>query len=98
ASASDRVRSAPAFRAVPATGVYANVPGVLAVAFSWVALSAVPNVMSVGVAHVMTGVAFSTLTVTVLVAVVKLAASVGVKVTDRIRFAPAVRTSPAAGA
>src|SRR5215813_4201484 len=55
------------------------------------AFSAVPNVMSAGVAHVMMGVAFRTLMLTVFVAVVKFAVSVGVKVTDRILFAPAVR-------
>jgi len=38
----DKVWPAPAFRTIPAAGVYANVPGTLAVALSCVALSAVP--------------------------------------------------------
>src|SRR5215475_2283780 len=80
----DRVCAEPAFKTVPETGEYTRVPGVLAVAFSCVAPSAVPYVMSTGVAQVMTGVAFSTLMLTVLVAVVKLAASVGVNVTDNV--------------
>ena len=53
--------------------------------------------MSAGVAQVITGVAFSTLIDTVFVAVVKLAASVGVKVTDSVCPAPAFSTVPAAG-
>src|SRR5262245_1207050 len=80
----DSVWFAPAFRTVPAIGAYANVPGVPAVAFNCVALSAVPWVMSAGFAQVMAGVAFSTLIVTVLVAVVKFVVSVGVNVTDSV--------------
>src|SRR5258708_3178716 len=80
----DSVWFAPACRIVPVGGEYKKRPGTLAVAFSCVALSAVPNVMSAGVAQVMTGVAFSTLIDAVIVAVVKLAASVGVKVTDSV--------------
>src|SRR4030081_1098412 len=69
-NATESVCAAPALSTVPATGEYTNVPGTLAVAFSCVALSAVPNVMSAGAAHVIVGVAFSTLMATVRVAVV----------------------------
>jgi hypothetical protein len=60
-----------------------------------VALSAVPETMLAGVAHVTTGVAFNTVNGTVLVEGAK-AVSVGVKVTDKVRD-PAARTVPAAG-
>src|SRR5262245_59145347 len=93
----DNVWPAPAFSTVPAIGLQTNVPGVFAVAFSCVAPSAVPKVMSAGVAHVITGVAFTTLIVTVLVAVVKFAASVGVNVTDSVCAAPAFKTVPETG-
>src|ERR671927_206744 len=63
----ESVCAAPAFSTAPSAGVYTNVPGVLAVAFSCVAPSAVPYVMSAGAAQVMTGVAFSTLMLTVFV-------------------------------
>ena len=69
----------------------------MAVAFSCVAPSAVPNVMSAGVAHVMMGVAFRTLMLTVFVAVVKLAASVGVNVTESVCAEPAFKTVPETG-
>ena len=48
--------------------------------------------MSAGVAQVITGVAFRTLIDTVFVAVVKFAASVGVKVTDSV--CPRPRSAP----
>jgi hypothetical protein len=38
----DNACAAPAFSSVPAAGVYSNVPGMLAVAFSCAAPSAVP--------------------------------------------------------
>ena len=53
--------------------------------------------MSAGFAHVMTGVAFSTLIETVFVAMVKFAVSVGVKVTDSVCAAPAFSTVPETG-
>src|SRR4051812_50197255 len=53
--------------------------------------------MSAGVAQVITAAAFSTVMLTVLVAVVKFAASVGVNVTESVCAAPAFRTAPAAG-
>ena len=48
---------APPLGIVPAIGEYTNVPAVLAVASSCVAVSAVPKVIAAGVAHVITGVA-----------------------------------------
>src|SRR5678815_3707638 len=65
----DNVCAIPAPRMVPAAGQYANVPGTLAVAVNCVALRAVPVVMSAGFAHVMTGVALSTVSDTVAVVV-----------------------------
>src|SRR3954466_12848589 len=53
--------------------------------------------MSATVGHVIAGVAFSTLIVTVFVAVVKFTASVGVNVTDSVWFAPAFSTLLEAG-
>jgi hypothetical protein len=50
----------PAGSTVPAGGVYTNVPGVFALAFSCVALSAVPVPMLVGAGQVMVGVAWFT--------------------------------------
>src|SRR5919109_769211 len=58
----------PASSTVPAAGAYANVPGTLLVAFSCVALSAVPYVMSAGAGQVMVAVALTTFSVTVAVA------------------------------
>src|ERR671924_583629 len=86
----------PASSTVPAAGAYANVPGTLLVALSCVALNAVPYVMSAGVDHVIAGVPFSTVRLTVAVAPVKFTASVGVNVTDS-GCAPASRTVLAAG-
>ena len=48
----------------------ALVPGTVVVAFSWVALSAVPETMSAGVGQVITGVGLRTSIVTLAVAVV----------------------------
>src|SRR3954469_6303884 len=93
----ESVCAAPAFRTAPAAGVYTRVAAVAELAFSCVAPSAVPNVMSAGAGQVMTGVRFSTVMLTVLVAVVKFAASVGVNVTESVCAAPAFRTAPAAG-
>src|SRR5207245_7761369 len=67
------------FSRVPAAGVYVNVPGTLAVAFSCAAPKAVPYTMSAGFAQVMTGVPLSTLMETVLGAVLWLAVSAGVR-------------------
>jgi hypothetical protein len=67
----------------------------LAVASSWVELSAVPEVIAAGAAHVMTGVTLFTVIVTVLVTVPRLALD-GVKVAV-MTCDPAVRTVPAAG-
>src|ERR671923_79857 len=52
--------------------------------------------MSAGVAHVIVGVPFSTVRLTVAVAPVKFTASIGVKVTDS-NCRPALSTVPAAG-
>jgi len=95
----DSTCAAPALRTVPAAGVYTNVPGTLAVAFNCVAPSGVLNVIASGALHVIVGAAFPTAIATVAVAVVKLAASVGVNVADRTCAAPApaLRTVPAAG-
>ena len=46
----------PALSVVPEVGEYANDPGTLVVASSWVPLNAVPYVMAAGVAQVMVGV------------------------------------------
>src|SRR5882757_6742466 len=48
--------SVPTAGTAPAAGVYTNVPGTDAVAFNWVALSAVPTEIAAGVGHVITGV------------------------------------------
>src|SRR4051812_645980 len=88
---------APAFSTVPAAGSYTNEPATLAVAFSCVALSAVPYAMSAGADQVIAGVAFSTLIATVFVAPLKFTASVGVKVTESVWPAPALSTLLAAG-
>jgi hypothetical protein len=40
-----------------------NVPGTLAVAFNWVLLRAVPELMSAGLFQVIVGVAFATVNV-----------------------------------
>src|SRR5467141_1573134 len=93
----DRTCAAPALRTVPAAGVYTNVPDTFAVAFNCVAPSGVPNVIAAGALHVIVGVAFPTAIATLAVAVVKLAASVGVNVADRTCAAPALRTVPAGG-
>ena len=45
----------PAPRTVPAAGEYANVPGVLALAFNWAPLKAVPYVMAAGVVQEILG-------------------------------------------
>src|SRR6476469_7578309 len=60
----------PADSTILAAGVYANVPGVLAVAFRCAELSAVPYVSAAGFAQVTTGVALATSMATVFVAVV----------------------------
>src|ERR1700747_2318997 len=86
----------PAEGTVPAAGVYVRVPGTDEVAFSWAAERAVPYVMAAGVAQVITGATWVTTSCTVLVAVVKLAVSVGVKVTERVSV-PATGMLPAAG-
>ena len=54
-----------------------KLPGTLEEAFSCVALSAVPYVMSAGAAHVIGGVALSTLMLTLTVAAATFPASVG---------------------
>src|SRR5947209_6018823 len=87
---------APALGTTPAAGVYTKLPGTEAVAFSWVAESAVPYVIAEGGAHVTTGVALLTVSCTVLLTVVKLVVSVGVKVTERVSV-PAAGTLPSAG-
>ena len=66
----DNVWFGPAFRTVPAVGLYPNVPGTSAVAFNCTVLRAVPYAMSLGLFQVIVGVAFSTLIVTDLVTVV----------------------------
>src|SRR3954462_12567393 len=65
----ESVCAAPAFRTAPAAGGYTTVPAVAELAFGCVAQSAVQNVMSVGVAQVISAAAFSTVMLTVLVAV-----------------------------
>ena len=66
----ESVCPAPAASTVPAGGTYTNVPGTLAVAFNCVALSAVPAVMLAGAAHVMVGVARTTVIALLAVAFV----------------------------
>jgi hypothetical protein len=68
---------------VPAGGVKAKVPGTVDVVSSWLAPSAVPAGISAGLAQLSIGIAFSTLMVVELEAVVKSIVSVGVNVTDR---------------
>jgi hypothetical protein len=53
---------------VPLAGEYAKVPATVEVAFSCVALSAVPYGMAAGVAQVIVGVALFTVSVTLAVA------------------------------
>src|SRR5690242_15733252 len=50
----------PAPGIVPATGEYTKLPAVFAVAFSCVAVSAVPNVIAAGLTHVITEAAWVT--------------------------------------
>ena len=57
----------PTVNTVPATGLYANVPGTLAVAFNCVPPSNVPWTTDAGLAHVIVGVALVTSIVTVAV-------------------------------
>ena len=66
-------------------------------AFNCAPLSAVPTEIDAGAAHVIVGVAFSTVIATVAVAVVKAVGSVGVNVVDSVWLAPADSTVPAGG-
>jgi len=66
----DKDCAAPAGNTVPAAGVYAKVPGTLAVAFNCVALSGVPYVIAEGAFQVIVGVALTTVIVRLAVAVV----------------------------
>ena len=50
----------PTGRIVPTAGLYAKVPGTLAVAFSCVELRGVPDAMGAGVGHVTAGLALLT--------------------------------------
>ena len=86
----------PAPGVVPAEGLYAKLPAVLAVASSCVALSAVPLVIAAGVGQLIVGVALLTVSATLPVAVLKSVVSVGVNVTDSV-WLPAPRVVPAAG-
>src|SRR5690242_15270768 len=75
----------PALRTVPEAGVYTNVPGTDAVAFSCVLLKGVPYVIAEGVAHVIVGVACWTVTLNVEVAcVVPPLSSFTVQVPDEV--------------
>jgi hypothetical protein len=65
-------------------------------AFSCVALNAVLKTISLGVAQVIVGVAFSTLSDTLAVAVTWFVVSAGVKVTDNV-WVPAFSGVSAAG-
>ena len=58
-------RCAPADSTVPVTGRYAIVPATEELAFNCVELNAVPSAMAAGVAHVIAGVAFTTVKGTV---------------------------------
>jgi hypothetical protein len=73
-----------------------KLPGTLAVASNWVALSAVPGVMTAGVGQVILGVAWLTMSCTEAVAAEYVFISVGVKVTESV-CVPAGSTVPAAG-
>ena len=73
-----------------------NDPATDAVAFSWVALSAVPLVIAAGVGQLIVGVALFTVSVTLPVAELKLVVLLGVNVTDSV-WLPAPSVVPAAG-
>jgi hypothetical protein len=59
----DRISLPPTGSTVPSGGVYANVPGALAVAFNWIELSGVPTTIPAGAVHVIVGNTFPTLNV-----------------------------------
>ena len=82
---------------VPAGGTNWNEPEAFTVAFSCAAESAVPWTMDAGFDQVMVGVAGATVMLTLCVATVKLARSLGVKTTASCCAAPASRIVPAAG-
>ena len=71
-------------------------PATLAVAFNWVALSAVPAEIGAGAGQVTTGVALLTVSCTEAVAAEYVFVSVGVKVTESV-WVPPLGTVPAAG-
>jgi len=81
---------------VPAAGLYAKLPGVLAVASSCAALSAVPLVIATGAGQLIVGVALFTVSATLPVAELKLVVLLGVNVTDSV-WLPAPGVVPAAG-
>ena len=58
----------PAAKTAPAAGLYMKLPGTLAVASNCVALSAVPAAMGAGVAQVIVGAAWLTVSCTEAVA------------------------------
>ena len=58
----------PAARTAPTAGLYMKVPGTFAVASNCVALRAVPGAMAAGVAQVIVGVAWLTVSCTEAVA------------------------------
>jgi hypothetical protein len=74
-----------------------KLPGTFAVAFSCVALSAVPVEIEAGAAQVIAGVAWFTVSCADAVAAEYVFVSLGVKVTESGCF-PALSTVPAAGA
>jgi hypothetical protein len=86
----------PALSTVPGAGLYAKLPGVLAVASSCAALSAVPLVIAAGAGQLIVGVALLTVSVTLPVAELKLVVLLGVNVTDKV-WLPAPSVVPAAG-
>jgi hypothetical protein len=81
---------------VPIAGLYMKLPGTFAVAFSCVALRAVPVAMVPGAAQVITGVAWLTVICAVAVAAEYVFVSFGTNVAEIVCF-PAFSTVPAAG-
>jgi hypothetical protein len=73
-----------------------KLPGTFAVAFSCLALSAVPVAMDAGAVQVITGAAWLTVSSAEAVAAEYVFVSLGVKVTERVCF-PALSTVPALG-
>ena len=86
--------SDPTARIIPAAGEYTNVPGIVEVASSCVALSGVPEVIAEGAAQVMEGVVLPAVNVKLKICDVPFAVAVSVAVCD-VATADTVAEKPA---